>query len=158
MGSLQVLHRFWLNAYNEIMMKHANNELVGKLRANAAQASENAYSPYSQYKVGAAVINDRGEIFAGCNMENASFGLTQCAERNAIAGAISAGSRVGSLSMLVIYIPGELALPPCGACRQVMYEMMASDSEVIACCDSDDIKAWTRDQNLPDPFNFQDYP
>ena len=68
--------------------------------------------------------------------------------------AIASGAEPGSLSVLVIYIAGRQAWPPCGACRQVMHELMAKDSEVISCCDSDDRKIWTRDEYLPDPFEY----
>jgi len=138
-------------------MKPTDTKLLNSLRNQAALASKNAYSPYSKFQVGAAVIDSEGRVFVGCNMENASFGLTQCAERNAIAAAIGSGSRAGTLKTLVIYVPGKLALPPCGACRQVMHEMMAQDSRVISCCDSDDIKTWSPQQYLPDAFDFHDY-
>ena len=138
-------------------MNSIDAELLSSLRDQAALASRNAYSPYSQFQVGAAVIDREGRVFVGCNMENASFGLTQCAERNAIAAAIGSGSKVRDLLTLVIYVPGELALPPCGACRQVMHEMMADDSLVIACCDGDDVKTWSPQQYLPDAFDFHKY-
>ncbi len=139
-------------------MQNIDQQLLKALRAQAVVASANAYSPYSNFKVGAAVADRDGQVYAACNVENASFSLTQCAERNAIAAAISGGARPGSLDTLLIYIPGKLALPPCGACRQVMHEMMSVDSQVIACCDTEDIKVWTRDQYLPDPFEFEKYP
>jgi cytidine deaminase len=139
-------------------MMQIDEETLQTLRAEAKMASKNAYSPYSKFKVGAAVIDLDGQVYVGCNMENASFSLTQCAERNAIAAAVSGGARPGTLVDLVVYIPGRLALPPCGACRQVMHEMMAEDSQVYACCDSDDFKVWSRDQYLPDAFEFHKYP
>lgn len=138
-------------------MKSVDVDLLNSLRGQAAEASKNAYSPYSQFQVGAAVIDRAGRVFVGCNMENASFGLTQCAERNAIAAAVSGGSPAGNLLTLVIYVPGKQALPPCGACRQVMHEMMAEDSLVIACCDGEDIKTWSPQQYLPDAFDFHQY-
>ena len=138
-------------------MKSTDPELLNVLRSQAALASKNAYSPYSHFQVGAAVIDCEGRVFVGCNMENASFGLTQCAERNASAAAVSGGSKAGTLKTLVIYVPGKLALPPCGACRQVMHEMMSADSQVIASCDSDDVKTWSPQQYLPDAFDFHDY-
>ena len=122
------------------------------LRTHAQKAASHSYSPYSKFKVGAAVIGEKGEIFAGCNVENASYGLTQCAERNAISAAIAGGLRKGTLVSMVIYTPGEQVCPPCGACRQVMHEMMAEESQVISCCDGDGYKTWTRKEYLPDPF------
>jgi cytidine deaminase len=127
-------------------------EIVALLKSHAQNAAAQSYSPYSKFKVGAAVIGEEGEIFAGCNVENASYGLTQCAERNAISAAIAGGLRAGTLMSLVVYTPGEHVCPPCGACRQVMHEMMAEESQVIACCDGEIYKTWTRKEYLPDPF------
>lgn len=122
------------------------------LKIHAKNAAFHSYSPYSKFKVGAAVLGEEGEIFAGCNVENASYGLTQCAERNAISAAIAGGLRAGTLMSLVVYTPGEHVCPPCGACRQVMHEMMAEESQVISCCDGDIYKTWSRKEYLPDPF------
>jgi cytidine deaminase len=98
------------------------------------------------------VISAGGQVYAGCNVENASFGLTQCAERSALTAAIADGVRPGDLRTLVIYTPGAAAHPPCGACRQVMHELMAVDSTVLSCCDSDEIRRWNHAEYLPDPF------
>ncbi len=106
-------------------------ETVARLKSHAQNAAAQSYSPYSKFKVGAAVIGEDGAIFAGCNVENASYGLTQCAERNAISAAIAGGLSAGTLVTLVVYTSGEQAWPPCGACRQVMHEMMAEDSQVF---------------------------
>jgi cytidine deaminase len=127
-------------------------EIVALLKSHAQIAASRSYSPYSKFKVGAAVIGEGGEIFAGCNVENASYGLTQCAERNAISTAIAGGLRAGTLMSLLVYTPGEHVVPPCGACRQVMHEMMAEESQVISCCDGEEYKTWTRKEYLPDPF------
>ena len=86
-------------------------------------------------------------------MENASFGLTQCAERAALTAAISDGVAPGSLETLLVYTPGKTAHPPCGACRQVMHELMSEDSLVISGCDGDETKTWTQSEYLPDPFD-----
>ena len=139
-------------------MNPPDKELLSSLRIQAMQVSKNAYSPYSRFQVGAVVLDREGRLFKGCNMENASFSLTQCAERNAIAAALSNGASAGSLTTLVIYKSGERALPPCGACRQVMHEMMARDSQVISCCDSTDVKIWSRDDYLPDAFEYRNHP
>jgi cytidine deaminase len=130
------------------------HESFARLKAMAMEACGNAYSPYSRFSVGAAVIDADGHAFAGCNVENASYGMTQCAERNAIGAAIAGGSSPGSLVTLVIYTPGDTMHPPCGACRQVMHEMMTDESRVISCCDSDGFRAWTRHEHLPDAFVF----
>ena len=94
----------------------------------AKKAAENSYSPYSHYKVGCAVKTKDGHIFTGCNVENASYSLTICAERNAIFKAISEGHR--TFSEMVVYVDSEESFPPCGACRQVIYEF-APEIEII---------------------------
>jgi cytidine deaminase len=125
---------------------------VAQLKKHAVRAAGNSYSPYSLFRVGAAVFSAGGKIYSGCNVENASFGLTQCAERSALTAAVSDGADPGSLATLVIYTPGDTAHPPCGACRQVMNELMADDSLVLSCCDGDDTRAWSKSEYLPDPF------
>ncbi len=130
----------------------ATSEIIALLKPHAQNAAAHAYSPYSHFKVGAAVLGEDGEIFAGCNVENASYSLTQCAERNAISAAIAGGLQAGSLLSLVIYTSGEQVCPPCGACRQVMHEMMAEESQVISCCDGDGVTSWTKKEHLPDAF------
>ncbi len=86
----------------------------------AKQASLNAYAPYSGFKVGAALLTKSGKIFSGCNVENSSYGLSNCAERTAVFKAISAGEN--EFSEIVIYVDSEKLFMPCGACRQVLSE------------------------------------
>ena len=129
-------------------------DLVAELKPHAVAASLNSYSPYSGFPVGAAVVDATGRIFAGCNVENASYGLTQCAERNALQAAIAAGVGPGAFEVMLVYTPGNQVHPPCGACRQVMHELMSADSKVISCCDGDDFKVWSRREHLPDPFDL----
>jgi cytidine deaminase len=132
---------------------HEDNGIVDELKHQAVKVAGHSYSPYSQFPVGAAVVSPTGRIYTGCNVENASFGLTQCAERAALTAAIADGATPGSLRALVIYTPGVRAHPPCGACRQVMHELMAPDSLVASCCDGDDMKIWRRSEHLPEPFS-----
>ncbi|MFM2310869.1 MAG: hypothetical protein RLZZ04_145 [Cyanobacteriota bacterium] len=89
----------------------------------ATQGMERAYAPYSQFKVGAAVLTSTGEIFPGCNIENASYGLSICAERNAIANAII-GSQKDTITIKAIAVVNSqnVSCSPCGACRQVIWE------------------------------------
>lgn len=99
-----------------------------KLIEAARQTMKNAYAPYSEYKVGAAVEDDNGNIFTGCNVENASYGATVCAERTAIFNAISSGSK----KIVRMAVTSEGSMPyPCGMCRQVMTEFMGSSAEII---------------------------
>jgi cytidine deaminase len=136
----------------EAIAMHPGDEIVKELKRHAARAAAHSYSPYSHFPVGAAVVSAAGNIYVGCNVENASFGLTQCAERAALAAAIADGAPPGSLPTLVIYTPGVTAHPPCGACRQVMHELMAPSSVVVSCCDGEETRGWRRSEHLPDPF------
>ena len=102
------------------------------LLAAARKARGRAYAPYSEFPVGAAVLGANGRIYSGCNVENASLGLTCCAERSAIFAMVAAGEREVR-EVLVVGDTAE-ALPPCGACRQVMAEF-AQPSAVVHMCD-----------------------
>ncbi len=97
----------------------------------ATQAMGNAYAPYSKFKVGAAVLTATGEVFPGCNVENASYGLSMCAERNAIANAIIS-SQKDKITVRAIAVVNSQNVPcsPCGACRQVIWEF-GQDAQVI---------------------------
>ena len=106
--------------------------LVARLKDAARSASEQAYCPYSHFRVGAAVLTEDDEIFSGCNVENASFGLAICAERNAVFQAKAKGKL--RIKAVVIYTPTPHPSAPCGACRQVINEF-GPDAEVIAICD-----------------------
>jgi cytidine deaminase len=104
---------------------------VKKLAAAAKQAAGRAYAPYSKFRVGAAVLTGTGKIFAGCNVENASYGLCNCAERTAIFSAVAAGEE--KISCVVVYTPTKTATAPCGACRQVINEF-GPEARVISTC------------------------
>ena len=126
--------------------------LVAALAPAARAASANAHAPYSGLRVGAALRTANGAVHAACNVESASFGLTQCAERNALGTAVAAGVRPGAADALLVYVPGDRPLPPCGACRQVMRELLATDAVVVACCDTEAVLAWSLEALLPDAF------
>jgi cytidine deaminase len=100
-----------------------NSELKERLLKRAREAQQNAHAPYSKFRVGAAILLDNGEIFAGCNVENASYGLTNCAERSAIFAAVSVlgGDKV-KLKAVAVVNDHDAACSPCGACRQVIAE------------------------------------
>ena len=99
-----------------------------ELMNNAKDAAKNSYSPFSRFAVGAAVITSSGKIYKGCNVENSSFGLTNCAERTAIFKAVSEGER--EVLAVAIYSPNTDSCYPCGACRQVLYEFQGDDYEI----------------------------
>jgi len=125
---------------------------ITQLFAAAHTASENAYSPYSGARVGACVLDEGGNVYSGCNVENASYGLTQCAERNALAAAINAGMKPGTAHTMLIFATGFEVLAPCGACRQVMSELMADDAVVISCHSETEFLSWSIGDLLPDSF------
>ncbi|MBR4159777.1 MAG: cytidine deaminase [Spirochaetia bacterium] len=103
-----------------------------KLISSASEAALKAYAPYSNFRVGAAVLADDGNIYTGVNVENRSYGLTICAERNAIFHGVAMGMK--SIKAVAIFSPdSEDPLPPCGACRQVITEFSAPDAVVICC-------------------------
>jgi cytidine deaminase len=129
-----------------------SDSLIAELFPLARAASENAYAPFSGARVGACVVDELGNVYSGCNVENSSYGLTQCAERNALATAISAGMKPGTARTLLIYATGFDALAPCGACRQVMSELLAEDAVVVSCHSESEFRSWTIKELLPDPF------
>jgi cytidine deaminase len=98
------------------------------LLAAAAKAAQKAHAPYSKYKVGAALLCADGEIFTGCNVENASYGLTMCAERTAVYAAITAGRR--DFVAMAVVADGDSMPYPCGACRQVLAEFCREEFSV----------------------------
>jgi len=127
-------------------------EAIARLYGPARKASDSAYSPYSGVSVGASVLDEQGNIHTGCNVENASYSLTQCAERNALAAAVNVGVKPGTAKILLIYATGFKVLAPCGACRQVMSELLADDALIISCHSETDYRSWTLDELLPDSF------
>ena len=129
-----------------------SEKAIARLYALAQSASENAYSPYSGAKVGACVVDESGNVYSGCNVESSSYGLTQCAERNALGAAITAGMQPGTAHTLLIYATGFDSLAPCGACRQVMSELLADDALIISCHSETDYRSWSIAELLPDPF------
>ena len=97
----------------------------------ACAAQKRAYAPYSNFKVGAAITLKSGEIITGCNIENASYGLTNCAERTALFKVYEAGYSKNDITQLVVVADAKRPVSPCGACRQVMAELMNKDCPVI---------------------------
>lgn len=104
---------------------------MDKLYEAAREVFNNSYSPYSKFKVGAAVLLKNGEIITGCNVENASYGLSNCAERTALFTVYSKGYRMNDIDKMMIIGDVEKPISPCGACRQVIIELMNPESEVI---------------------------
>lgn len=122
--------------------------MADRLVLAARGMQEHAYCPYSNYRVGAALEAQDGTVFLGCNVENASYGLTICAERAAIFAAVGAGAR--QFRRIVIATDSEPPGPPCGACRQVLAEF-GSELEVESVGPSQS-KSWRIRELLPDAF------
>ena len=99
-----------------------SNDQREKLLQSARQAMQHAHAPYSKFKVGAALLTANGEVFSGCNVENASYGLTNCAERTAIFSAIAQSGPGLIIDMIAVVNDQGVPCSPCGACRQVIYE------------------------------------
>ncbi len=120
----------------------------------AIEAREKAYVPYSKFKVGAAIEMEDGSVFTGCNIENASYGATNCAERTAIFKAVSERHTI----MKKIAIVGDMLAftAPCGICRQVIAEFAAKDIEIVLIKNQDEYIVKTLEEILPGAFTKED--
>lgn len=125
-----------------------------ELCKEAIDAMKNAYAPYSGYKVGAALLTEKGKLFAGCNIENAAYTPTVCAERVALFNAISSGERNFTAIAVAGGKDGVIsgAFPPCGVCRQVMAEFCAPDFTVLVVTGEDSYKKYTLNELFPQAF------
>ncbi len=124
-----------------------------ELMNKAIEVSKNSYSPYSKFSVGACALTESGKIYCGCNFENSSFGMTICAERNAIGSAIADGER--KIKAVAIYSPNQDNCLPCGACRQVMHEFSSNDKEFdVIVKNGKELKIYKLIQLLPEGFNL----
>ena len=120
----------------------------------AIQAMKQSYSPYSGFKVGAALLTKDGKIYTGCNIENASFSTTVCAERTAVFKAISEGETEFAMLAIAGGKNGKLQgeVPPCGVCRQVLSEFCDKDFPILLVTDENNFKQYTLGQLLPLTF------
>lgn len=120
----------------------------------AINAMKNAYAPYSGYTVGAALLTENGRIFNGCNIENAAYSPTVCAERVAFFNAISSGERDFSAIAVASGKDGVIngSFPPCGVCRQVMAEFCSPDFTVLVVTGTDTYKKYSLKELLPEAF------
>ncbi|MGY4533716.1 cytidine deaminase [Pseudomonas sp. TE3786] len=128
--------------------------LFERLLPEAIAASQQAWCPHSQFPVGAALLTADGAVIQGCNVENVSYGLTNCAERTALFSAICQGEKPKSFQAMLVYAPKVALISPCGACRQVMVELMRQDCPVF-CVGADQSAArdWTVELLLPGAFS-----
>ena len=127
-----------------------------KLIAEASAARALAYTPYSNFQVGAALECNDGRVFRGCNIENASYGLCNCAERTAFFSAIAHGYKPGDFAALAVIGATEGPIAPCGACRQVILELGGDDLPVVLTNLNGDILETTAAGQLPNAFVGRD--
>ncbi|WP_027407840.1 cytidine deaminase [Anoxybacteroides tepidamans] len=120
----------------------------------AKKAREYAYVPYSQFKVGAALLTKDGKIYRGCNIENAAYSACNCAERTALFKAYSEGDR--DFAALAVIADSSRPVPPCGVCRQVISELCPSDMKVILANTKGDVTELTVKELLPAAFSAED--
>ncbi len=126
---------------------------LSELIKHAREARAHSYSPYSNFAVGAALRAASGKVYMGCNVENSSYGLTVCAERVAVCNAVSGGER--DFEALAIFTEAEELTPPCGACRQVLWEF--SKDLVIILANLREEKELKLTELLPKPFDKQSF-
>lgn len=124
------------------------------LLALSQRARERAYAPYSHFLVGAALLTHDGRQFSGCNVENASYGLCNCAERTALFSAIASGCQPGDFAAIAVTGASEAPISPCGACRQVMAELCAPDMPVLLTNLRGDVQETTVAALLPGAFKL----
>ena len=124
-----------------------------ELLAAAKTAFDRAYAPYSDFRVGAALLGTDGKIYAGCNVENASYGLSRCAEQTAIQKMVSEGTR--GFSKAVVYTVASPPSSPCGACRQILFEF-GENAEVVMVNDKNETRVFTVSELLPAGFGPHD--
>ena len=134
-----------------------DERVVRQLVEKAIEMTIFSYAPYSNFTVGAALLTDEGEIYTGCNIENAAYGPSNCAERTAVFKAVSEGKKnfkaiavVGGLNKKI-----EDYCSPCGVCRQVLAEFCDKDFKVIMAKSLDDIKILTLGDLLPESFSLK---
>lgn len=127
-----------------------------KLIEEARAARELAYTPYSKFKVGAALECKDGRIFRGCNVENASYGLCNCAERTAFFSAIASGYQPGDFTALAVIGQTEGPIAPCGACRQVILELGGNALPVVLTNLDGEVFETTAAEQLPNAFGGRD--
>lgn len=128
-----------------------------ELLKDAIEASKKSYSPYSKFPVGACVLYESGKIYQGCNVENASYGLTLCAERNAISSAIVKGE-TSKITAIAIYSPKQKRCLPCGACRQWLSEFAKNEKETKIILEdiNDEILVLSLEEIFPYGFKFDE--
>ena len=142
-------HSLFVGQPGDAAMAEIDENTLTELTRRAKAVSAMAYCRYSRFPVGAALLTDDGQIIDGCNVENASYGLTICAERNAVFQMVARGWR--QITAIVIYTPTPTPSAPCGACRQVINEF-GPGALVLSVCDSEQTLRKTVAELLPEAF------
>jgi len=132
------------------MTKEIDQETLSKMLEIAQEATRNAYCPYSSFHVGACILADDGNLYAGCNVENSVYGITQCAERNAIANMFAHGAK--QIKAILVTADSEMIVVPCGACRQHIREFSALTVPVYMYNNKGDSQVMTVEELLPKSF------
>ncbi|HCX64071.1 MAG TPA: cytidine deaminase [Eubacteriaceae bacterium] len=134
-------------------MKADLEKYLPKLKESAYEAMEKAYVPYSRFRVGAAVLTEKGNLYSGCNIENASYGATNCAERTAIFKAVAAGEQ--KITCLVVVSDLDKPISPCGICRQVLKEFSKNATVCMIGKDGSE-QRMSAEELLPSAFTKED--
>ena len=131
-------------------------DVIDRLLQSAQQASEKAYAPFSKFHVGAAILTADGRMFTGCNVENSSFGMTNCAERTAIFTAVAEGAVTAERDLVAVAVVNKDGVPcsPCGACRQVIYEF-GPGAMIVFRAKSGEITQKNAEELLPEGFRLR---
>ncbi len=132
------------------MSKNTDTQNLAAIVAAACAARANAYAPYSNHPVGAAILDENGAIHTGCNVENAAYPQGVCAEASAISAMIGAGAR--HIAAIAVAGPGPALCTPCGGCRQKIREFAAPDTPVLVCSREEVEREFTLDDLLPASF------
>ena len=122
-----------------------------ELIERAAEARLAAHAPYSNFEVGAALLSSDGRVFTGCNIENSAYGLSMCAERVAIFKAVSEGAN--EFTKIAVVTDSESLTPPCGCCRQMIWEFASAATEVILANLTGDVRSFEIKELLPEAFD-----
>ncbi|MCF7923683.1 MAG: cytidine deaminase [Candidatus Izimaplasma sp.] len=130
--------------------------MMKELLKEAKKVIDNAYVPYSKFRVAAVLKLKNGKTINGINIENAAYGLSNCAERSALFSAYSQGIKKSDIDSIMVYTDKDYFVSPCGACRQVMSELMEADAKVILANSKDEFKTMKNKDLLPAGFSKED--
>ncbi|RUR12295.1 cytidine deaminase [Legionella sp. km772] len=129
------------------------DKIITKMIANAHSALANAYAPYSKFTVAACICTDKGNLYTGVNVENGSYGLTSCAEASAICTMVSSGEQ--RIKSVVVLAGNNKLCPPCGSCRQKIYEFSSPETLIYLCDKNSILRSIRIDELLPLAFDFK---